>query len=98
MSSTSEGIPGDLAELRKEIAAQNELLRAILGVLVDSHIRAHPTIATSRFTTIDRLLKESSGLTNAAIGKVLGKTPQAVGQVLSNEKTKDEKTRKEERG
>jgi len=76
--------PGpSVQELLRE---QNDLLRGILAVLIDEHLRSNAELANSKFRSIDQLLKEAGGLTNTDIAAYLGKTPQAVGQVLATSK------------
>lgn len=70
-------------EILRALEEQNRSLRAILALLTDMHVRDNPDIATSRFLSIDSLLSEAGGLKNVEIGAFLGKTPQAVGQVLA---------------
>jgi hypothetical protein len=64
-------------------------LSALLGIVVDQHLRA-TDIAKPRPRTVDRMLTDV-GLTGVEIGRLLGKTPQAVSQVL----TKDGKSGKQ---
>ena len=68
-----------------------QLLRAIdtkLGALVAIHthrlLMDAPDLAKPRPRSIDRLLSDA-GLSQAAIGQILGKTRQAVGQVLKKD-------------
>lgn len=68
-----------------------QLLRAIdakLGALVAIHthrlLMEDPDLAKPRPRSIDRLLHDA-GLSQAAIGKMLGKTPQAVSQALKKD-------------
>lgn len=57
------------------------MLTALMSIVVDKHIR-ESDLAKPRPRTIDRMLSDN-GLTNTEIAKLLGKTPQAVGQALS---------------
>ena len=68
-----------------------QLLRAIdlkLGVLVALHTHRllldDDDLARPRPRSIDRLLTDV-GLTQTEIGRILGKTPQAVGQALKRD-------------
>ncbi len=73
-------------------SAQTELLRAIdqkLGALVAIHTHRllieDPELAKPRPRSIDKMLSDV-GLRQAEIAKILGKSPQAVGQILGKEK------------
>lgn len=68
-----------LAELQKT----NRMLNAMLAITVDRHIR-DTDLAKPRPRSIDRMLSDN-GLSNTEIAKLLGKSPQAVGQVLGAE-------------
>ena len=68
-----------IAELNKT----NRMLNAILSIVVDKHIR-DSDLAKPRPRSVDRMLSDN-GLTNTEIATLLGKSPQAVGQVLKAE-------------
>lgn len=72
--------------LLKAIEDQNRLLQAILAVLTDLRIDPGATYADSKFASADNLLSEAGGLRNVEIAQLLGKTPQAVGQVIAKRK------------
>jgi hypothetical protein len=74
------------ATIEALLREQNSILRGILAVLVDEHLRSNAELANSKFRSIDQLLKDGAGLTNTEIAAYLGKSPQAVGQVLATGK------------
>lgn len=59
-------------------------LAALLAVVVDGHLR-DTEIAKPRPRTIDRMLIDV-GLSQTEVARLLGKTPQAVGQALQKDK------------
>jgi DNA-binding transcriptional ArsR family regulator len=61
----------------------DQKLSALLAITVDQHLRA-TDIAKPRPRTIDRLL-DDVGLSGAEIGRLLGKSPQAVSQALARD-------------
>ena len=63
-------------------------LSALLAVSVDQSLRSSEGLAKPRPRTIDRLLSDA-GLLGTEIARTLGKSPQAVSQVLAS----DAKTR-----
>ena len=72
-------------------SVDTQLLRAIdtkLGALVSIHthrlLMEDPDLARPRPRSIERLLSDA-GLSQAEIGRTLGKTRQAVGQALRKE-------------
>jgi len=71
-------------ELLAELQKTNRMLNALLSIVVDQHIRG-TDLAKPRPRSIDRMLSDN-GLTNTEIAILLGKTPQAVGQLLSADK------------
>ena len=73
----------DLTQILRAIEEQNRTLRAVLAVLVDQDLRSNPELADSKFPSIDSLLSDAGGLKNVEIGQLLGKSPQAVGQVIA---------------
>lgn len=75
-----------------ERSDETELLKAIdtkLSALVAIHTQRlladSPDLARPRPRSIDKLLHDV-GLSQAEIARILGKTPQAVGQILKKEK------------
>ena len=58
-------------------------LTAILALLVDRHLR-DTDLAKPRPRSMDRMLSDV-GLTGVEIGRLLGKSPQAVSQALSRD-------------
>lgn len=56
-------------------------LAAILAILLDQHLRS-TDLAKPRPRSIDRLLTDV-GLSGVEIGRLLGKSPQAVSQALA---------------
>jgi hypothetical protein len=73
----------DMALLLRALEEQNRTLRAVLAVLVDQALRANSELADSKFPSMDSLLSDAAGLKNVEIGQLLGKSPQAVGQVIA---------------
>lgn len=71
-------------ELLAELQKTNRMLNALLSIVVDQHIRG-TDLAKPRPRSIDRMLSDN-GLSNTEIATLLGKTPQAVGQLLGSEK------------
>lgn len=69
-----------LAELQKT----NNMLNALLAIIVDQYIRS-TDIAKPKARSIDRMLSDN-GLSNTEIATLLGKTTQAVGQILNADK------------
>ncbi|MFC6157185.1 hypothetical protein [Kribbella jiaozuonensis] len=59
-------------------------LAALLAIVVDGHLR-DTEMAKPRPRTIDKMLVDV-GLTQVEVARLLGKTPQAVGQVLQKDK------------
>lgn len=76
-------------DIYAELQKTNRMLTALMSIVVDKHIR-ESDLAKPRPRTIDRMLSDN-GLTNTEIAKLLGKTPQAVGQALSAD-SKQKKT------
>lgn len=62
-------------------------LGALLAIAVEDLLRRTPELASPRPRSIDQLLNDA-GLNQAEIGKLLGKTPQAVSQQLAGKKAK----------
>lgn len=71
-------------ELLQEIQKTNRMLNALLAIVTDRHLR-DTDLAKPRPRSIDRMLSDN-GMSNAEIAKLLGKSPQAVGQSLNSEK------------
>ena len=59
-------------------------LAALLAIVVDGHLRA-TEMAKPRPRSIDRMLVDV-GLTKVEVSRLLGKSQQAVGQVLARDK------------
>jgi len=59
-------------------------LSALVGLAIEEAIRSSPDLARRRRRPIDAVLSDA-GLTGTEIAKLLGKTPQAVSQVLQRE-------------
>ena len=70
-------------QVAKALEEQNRLLRAILALLTDIRVDPGANYAESKYGSIDNLLSEAGGLRNVEIAQLLGKTPQAVGQVIA---------------
>ena len=58
-------------------------LGALLAIVVDGHLR-DTEIAKPRPRSIDRMLTDT-GLSRVEVAQLLGKSPQAVGQVLAKD-------------
>lgn len=79
-------------EILNELRKNNQMLSALLSITVDRHLR-DTDLAKPRPRSIDRMLTDA-GLPGVEVAKLLGKTPQAVSAVLSNEgKTAGKKTK-----
>ena len=76
------------ARLEELIEQQNTLLRALLAIQVDNALSPSAERPGSRFGGIEHVLSESGTLKNVDIAKVLGKSPQAVGQALTRQKAR----------
>jgi hypothetical protein len=70
-------------------------LSALLAILVDQHLR-DTGLAQPRPRSIDRMLVDV-GLTGAEVARLLGKSPQAVSQVLAKD-SKPAKSRSKRAG
>ena len=71
------------------LARINAKLSALLAITVDRHLR-DTGLAKPRPRTIDQLLQDA-GLTVPEIAELLGKTPQAVYQIVGKTKKKSAK-------
>jgi hypothetical protein len=78
------GSAPDLQELAALLRQQNTLLQVLVSLTIDESQRNKSDFTTSRFGSLDELLSKSAGLTNVEIGKLLGKTPQSVGQMIAS--------------
>jgi len=79
-----------MADLQLDALARIErTLNAILGIQVEQFIR-ETGIATPRPRSVDRMLYDF-GYTGAQIAMLLGKSPQAVSQVLAKDKASKSK-------
>lgn len=58
-------------------------ISALLAITIDRHLR-ETDLAKPRPRSMDRMLSDV-GLTQGEVAKLLGKTPQAVSQVLASE-------------
>lgn len=70
-------------EIIEELKKTNRLLYALLTVTVDRHLR-ETDLAKPRPRSVDRMLKDI-GLNHVEIATLLGKSKQAVGQMLAAE-------------
>lgn len=70
-------------EILEELKGINVKMSALLTITVDRHIR-DTDIARPRPRSIDKMLSDI-GLANVEIAKLLGKSPQAVGQSLARD-------------
>lgn len=59
-------------------------MSALLSIAIDQHLRASEELAKPRPRSIDRILADA-GLLGTEIAAALGKTPQAVSQVLKGD-------------
>ena len=80
-------MPNEETELLKRIDAK---LGALLAIGVEDLLRRTPELANPRPRSIDRLLTDV-GLGQSEIASLLGKSPQAVGQMLRSEGRKTAK-------
>jgi hypothetical protein len=80
----------DAQEMAEEISETlqriDRNLAALLAITVDRHIR-ETDLAKPRPRSIDQMLSDV-GISNTEIAKLLGKSPQAVSQVLSKKASK----------
>lgn len=70
----------EMTETLKQIDTK---LGALLAIVVDGHLR-DTEIAKPRPRSIDRMLTDT-GLSQVEVARLLGKSPQAVGQVLAKD-------------
>jgi predicted XRE-type DNA-binding protein len=70
-------------ELVTAVERVETLLRALLTIQVDQYLRA-TEIAKPRMRTIDRMLSDA-GFSQPEVAKILGKSQQAVSNVLRKE-------------
>lgn len=89
MPSENTGDPQVVAQLE----GIERKISALLAIAVDDHLRASPDLANPRPRSIDKLLLDA-GLRQTEIASTLGKSPQAVSQVLASEKKKKAPTPK----
>jgi hypothetical protein len=71
------------------LAAIDVKLNALLAIAVDSYLR-ETGVAKPRPRSVDKLLNDV-GLNQAEIARLLGKSSQAVGQVLAKKKSSAKK-------
>jgi hypothetical protein len=74
----------DRAELLLE--SIDKKLAAILAIVVDDYLRRTPNVGMARQRPIDKTLHDV-GFTDAEVANLLGKSRQAVSQLLQREKT-----------
>ena len=79
-----------LKRIEALLSQQNALLQAILATVVDGQLKRTQDRPASRFGGIDHLLSEGGLLRNSDVARVLGKSPQAVGQAISRQKDRRE--------
>jgi hypothetical protein len=80
------GTPMTDADTREALKRIEILLTAILGIQVDQFLR-DSDVAKPRPRSIDRMLTDF-GFNQVQVATLLGKSPQAVGQVLAKDKSK----------
>ena len=72
-------------DARSTLQSIETTLRALVGLVAYRLQTEDEALPGPRKRTIDRLLYDA-GLTQAEVGRILGKTPQAVSQVLKRER------------
>jgi hypothetical protein len=79
-------LPNDQSaeELIALLKAMDRKLSALLSISVDQTLRSSQGLAKPRPRSIDRLLSDA-GLLGTEIARILGKTPQAVSQILASD-------------
>ncbi|WP_427894057.1 hypothetical protein ACQHIV_13055 [Kribbella sp. GL6] len=71
-------------ELTDRLDRIDRVLSSLLAITVDQYLRTTPDLAKPRPRTIDRMLADA-GLRHQEIAAVLGKTRQAVSQILASD-------------
>lgn len=80
------GTVSDQAEVLSALKRIEALLSASLGIQVEEFLRSSG-VAKPRPRSVDRMLNDF-GLTGVQVANLLGKSPQAVSQVLARDKEK----------